>query len=89
MTNNHHINAEISATTRIHSGALSFQFRIGGVTTRTQHFELNDRRWRFIVMFNFGWYFGDGRKARERRRQRRARARESAFVPRTGPLAAL
>jgi hypothetical protein len=85
ITNNHHIGIELSFTTRIHprrpqapgAGELSFQIRVGGVNSRTQHFDLNARRWRMIVMFNAGWYFGDGRRARQRRAQRqRERALE-------------
>jgi hypothetical protein len=76
ILNNHHIGAEVSLTTRIDRGALSFQFRFAGVTSRTQHFELDRRRWRPMIMFNIGWYFGDGRRAAERRRQRQAERRE-------------
>lgn len=72
ILNNHHIGAEVSLTTRIDRGALSFQFRFAGVTSRTQHFELDRRRWRPMIMFNIGWYFGDGRRAAERRRERRS-----------------
>ena len=53
------------------AGELSFQLRVGGVNSRTQHFDLDRRRWRMMVTFNIGWYFGDGRAAK-RRRQRRA-----------------
>lgn len=72
ILNNHHIGAEVSLTTRIDRGALSFQFRFAGVTSRTQHFDVDRRRWRPMIMFNIGWYFGDGRKAAERRRARRS-----------------
>ena len=79
ITNNHHIGLELSFTTRIHpkstaapgAGELSFQLRVGGVNSRTQHFDLDRRRWRMMITFNIGWYFGDGRAAK-RRRQRRA-----------------
>jgi hypothetical protein len=78
ITNNHHIGVELSFTTRIHArreqapgaGELSFQIRIAGVNSRTQHFDLDKRRWRLMVMFNAGWYFGDGRRAKKRRQQR-------------------
>ena len=73
---NHHVGGEVSATTRIDRGALSVQLRMGGVSSRTQHFELDRRRWRFMLSFNAGWYFGTGRKQAERRREReRRRAR--------------
>jgi hypothetical protein len=85
ITNNHHIGVELSFTTRIHAkrkeapgaGELSFQLRVGGVNSRTQHFDLDKRRWRMMVTFNAGWYFGDGRRARQRREERqRQRALE-------------
>jgi hypothetical protein len=75
ILNNHHVGGEISLTTRVDRGALSFQFRFAGVTSRTQHFELDDRRWRPMIMFNIGWYFGDGRKQAERKLERRRRRR--------------
>lgn len=75
IVNNHHIGGEVSMTTRVDRGALSFQFRVAGVTSRTQHFELDDRSWRAMIMFNIGWYFGDGRKQAERQLQRRRRQR--------------
>jgi hypothetical protein len=71
ILNNHHVGVEASLTTRIDRGALSFQLRFAGVTSRTQHFELDSRRWRPMLMFNLGWYFGDGRKQAERQRKRR------------------
>jgi hypothetical protein len=79
ITNNHHIGLELSFTTRIHpkskaapgAGELSFQIRLGGVNSRTQHFDLDKRRWRMMLTFNAGWYFGDGRAAKRRREQRR------------------
>lgn len=70
-TNNHHIGGEISFTTRVDKGALSFILRAMGVNGRTQHFELNKRRWRFMFTFNIGWYFGSGAKQRARQEQRR------------------
>ena len=42
-----------------------------GDAQRTQHFELDKRRWRFMFTFNFGWYFGNGEKQRARQEQRR------------------
>jgi hypothetical protein len=80
ITNNHHVGGELSITTRIHkrresapgAGQFSLQLRIAAVQSTTQHFELRNRRWRVMPMLNAGWYFGDGRRARERRRKRRA-----------------
>ncbi len=69
--NNHQIGGELSFTTRVDKGALSFILRAGGVNGRTQHFELDKRRWRFMFTFNFGWYFGTGEKQRARQEQRR------------------
>lgn len=68
ILNNHHVGGEVSFTTRIDRGALSLQFRFAGVTSRTLHFDLDKRRWRPMIMFNIGWYFGDGRRADRRRR---------------------
>jgi hypothetical protein len=85
ITNNHHIGVEFSFTTRIHqrrkqapgAGELSFQVGIAGVNSRTQHFDLDKRRWRLMLTFNAGWYFGDGTRGRQRRAERqRARALE-------------
>lgn len=77
--NNWHVGAEISATTRVDRGALSFIIRGMGVNGRTMHFELDKRRWRFMFTFNIGWYFGDGSKQRARQRERqRQRAAEGA-----------
>jgi hypothetical protein len=79
IRNNHHIAGEVSLTTRVHkrreaapgAGQLSLQLRVGAVKSTTLHYELNVRRWRAMVMFNAGWYFGDGKRARARRQQRR------------------
>jgi hypothetical protein len=79
ITNNHHIGGELSATTRVDRGALSFQLRLGGVSSRTRHFELDNRRWRFMLSFNAGWYFGDGRKQAAWRRQRERRRSERRY----------
>lgn len=73
ITNNHHVGGEISATTRVDSGALSFQLRLAGVRSHLQHFALDEKGWRFMLMFNAGWYFGDGSKQRARRAERRRR----------------
>ncbi|MEM6294647.1 MAG: hypothetical protein AAGA54_25455 [Myxococcota bacterium] len=71
----HQIGAELSFTTRVHqrrehapgAGELSIILRLSGVRARTQHFEVDNKRWRAMFTFNLGWYFGDGRKARARR----------------------
>ena len=79
---NHHIGGELSFTTRVDKGALSFILRVMGVNGRTQHFDLNKRRWRFMFTFNMGWYFGTGVKQRARQEQRRrekAAAEEREF----------
>jgi hypothetical protein len=68
---NHQIGGELSFTTRVDKGAISFILRAGGVNGRTQHFELDKRRWRFMFTFNLGWYFGTGEKQRARQEQRR------------------
>jgi len=77
---NHHIGGELSFTTRVDKGALSFILRAMGVNGRTQHFDLDKRRWRFMFTFNFGWYFGDGSKQRARQEQRR-REKAAAEAP--------
>ncbi len=85
IINNHQIGAELSFTTRVHqrrkqapgAGELSIQLRISGVNSRTMHFNLDKRRWRAMFSFNLGWYFGDGRRAKQRRVERqRARSLE-------------
>ncbi len=75
ISNPHQIGAELSFTTRVHqrrdnapgAGELSIILRLSGVRARTQHFEVDNTRWRAMFTFNLGWYFGDGRKARARR----------------------
>lgn len=77
LSNAHHIGGELSFTTRIHqkrdsapgAGELSILVRISGINGRTQHFDINSRRWRALFTFGLGWYFGDGKRARARRAQ--------------------
>lgn len=83
ITGNHHIDGELSVTTRIDRGALSIIVRGGGVNGRLQHntttgseLPLNKRRWDFLLTANLGWYFGDGSKSRKRREERRRRRAE-------------
>lgn len=71
ITNNHAVRGELSFTTRVDRGALTFALRLGGVKSHIRHYELNDRSWRFMLGVNIGWYFGDGRKSEERRRKRK------------------
>ncbi len=71
ITNNHHFGGEVSVTTRVDRGALSFQLRIHGVKSRTRHFELDRKRWRPLLMVNLGWYFGDGERQRQRSASRK------------------
>lgn len=78
LSNAHHISGELSFTTRVHrrresapgAGEFSIQLRISGVNGRTQHFDINDRRWRAMFTFGLGWYFGDGKRARARQAER-------------------
>lgn len=78
LSNAHHISGELSFTTRVHrrresapgAGELSIQLRISGVNGRTQHFDIDDRRWRAMFTFGLGWYFGDGKRARARKAAR-------------------
>lgn len=75
LSNAHHISGELSFTTRVHqrresapgAGEFSILLRISGVNGRTQHFDINDRRWRAMFTFGLGWYFGDGKRARTER----------------------
>ena len=75
ITNNHHVGGELSFTTRVDRGALSFIFRLHGVKSRTQHFDLDAKRWRAMAMFNVGWYFGSGEKQRQRQADRKLERR--------------
>lgn len=75
VTNNHHFGGEVSFTTRIDSGALSVWLRLHGVKSRTQHFDLDNKRWRPLLMAGVGWYFGDGSRQRRRQAERRANKR--------------
>jgi hypothetical protein len=75
--NVHHIGAEFSITTRVDKGALSFIFRIAGANGHLMHFDLDKGPckscWKALVMFNFGWYFGDGSKQKKWQRDRELR----------------
>jgi hypothetical protein len=73
ITNNHQVGGELSFTTRVDRGALSFILRFAGVRSHLQHFELDKpKSWRAMFTVNVGWFFGDGSKQRARQRQRRA-----------------
>ncbi|MEM9460207.1 MAG: hypothetical protein AAGF11_38895 [Myxococcota bacterium] len=76
ITANHAVRVELSYTTRIHSGALSFAFRMGGLKSHIRHYDLDDRSWRFFWGFTLGWYFGNGQRADERQQEREQRRRE-------------
>ncbi len=75
LGNAHHIGGELSFTTRVHqrrasapgAGELSIILRIAGINGRIQHFDIDRRRWRAMFTFGLGWYFGDGKRARQRR----------------------
>lgn len=78
LSNAHHISGELSFTTRVHrrresapgAGEFSILLRISGVNGRTQHFDINDRRWRAMFTLGIGWFFGDGKRARARQAER-------------------
>lgn len=73
ILNNHHVGGELSFTTRVDRGAISFILRVAGVRSHLQHFELDKpKSWRPMFTFNIGWFFGDGSKQRARQAQRRA-----------------
>lgn len=76
ITANHAVRVELSYTTRVDRGALSFAVRIGGLKSHIQHYELDSRSWRFFPGLNVGWYFGDGHKSREREQERAQQRRE-------------
>lgn len=78
ITANHAVRVELSYTTRIHTGALAFALRMGGLKSHIRHYELDDRSWRFFWGVQVGWYFGDGHRARERQQQREQQRRERA-----------
>lgn len=76
ITKNHALRAELSYTTRVDRGALSFGLRMGGMKSHIQHYDLDERSWRFSWGLQLGWYFGDGRRSEERRRERQRQRRE-------------
>ncbi|MEM7158331.1 MAG: hypothetical protein AAF799_36165 [Myxococcota bacterium] len=76
ITNNHVVRAELQYTTRVDRGALAFAMRLGGVKSHIQHYALDEKSWRFMFGVNIGWYFGDGHKSEQRRREREDRRRE-------------
>ncbi len=74
VRNNHHIDAEISFTTRDFHGALSFILRVGAVYSTLDHAQRRgERGWRPMVTFNLGWFFGETERGRKRRLAREAR----------------
>lgn len=76
ITANHAVRGEVSYTTRVDRGALSFALRLGGLKSHIRHYDLDERSWRFFVGLNVGWYFGDGHRSEEREQERRERRRE-------------
>jgi hypothetical protein len=76
ITANHAVRGELSYTTRVDRGALSFALRLGGLKSHIRHYDLDERGWRFFVGLNVGWYFGDGHRSAEREQERRDRRRE-------------
>ena len=73
---NHHVDGELSVTTRVDRGALSFIMRGGAVHGHLLHLTINKERWDFLLTFNGGWYFGDGTRAKKRQKERRERRRQ-------------
>lgn len=73
---NHHVDAELSATTRVDRGALSFIVRAGAVHGHLLHLTIDKERWDFLLTLNGGWYFGDGTRAKKRQKERRERRRQ-------------
>jgi hypothetical protein len=76
ITANHAVRGEVSYTTRVDRGALSFALRLGGLKSHIRHYDLDERSWRFFVGLNIGWYFGDGHRSAEREAERRERRRD-------------
>ncbi|MCA9709188.1 MAG: hypothetical protein KDK70_25310 [Myxococcales bacterium] len=77
ITANHAVRVELSYTTRVDRGALTFAARIGGVKSHIRHYQqLDERSWRFMWGVQLGWYFGDGHRAREREQERQRQRRE-------------
>ncbi len=76
ITANHALRAELSFTTRVDRGALGFGLRLGGLKSHIQHYDLDERSWRFFWGLQIAWYFGDGTKSEERQRERQRARRE-------------
>ena len=56
IVNNHHVGGELSFTTRVDRGALSFIVRVAGVRSHLMHFELDKpKSRRALLSFNIGW----------------------------------
>ncbi len=71
---NHHIDLELSFTTRVDRGALSFILRGGAVNTQLWNADIQGKRsWRPMITGNFGWFFGESKRAKQRREARRKR----------------
>jgi len=73
ILNNHHVNGEISLTTKVDRGAIYVAARFGAVTSHVIHYDIDKRRWFPLVMASVGWYFGDGSKQKKWQRQRELR----------------
>jgi hypothetical protein len=71
MLHSHHADGELSFTTRLDRGALSFIARFSMTNGKVWHFDIvGERSWRTMLTFNVGWYFGDGSQARQRKKRR-------------------
>ncbi|RMG95060.1 MAG: hypothetical protein D6705_14480 [Deltaproteobacteria bacterium] len=76
VRNNHHIDGELSFTTRDYHGALSFIFRVSAVHSTLDHLNRRaEKGWRPMFTLNVGWFFGETERGRKRRLAREA-ARE-------------
>lgn len=64
---NHALQVEVSLTSRVDRGALSFGVRVGAMRTHLIHLNLDFERWFPIVTFNLGWFFDLGPERRRRR----------------------
>jgi hypothetical protein len=73
---NHHVDGELSVTTRVDRGALSLIVRCGAVHGHLLHLTIDKERWDFLLTVNGGWYFGDGSRAKKRQKERRERRRQ-------------
>ncbi|MCA9690894.1 MAG: hypothetical protein KC636_14905 [Myxococcales bacterium] len=70
LWNDHLVQGEVSLTTRIDRGALTFAVRLGALNANLLHYDIDRYRWFFRLGLTAGWFWDVGKKRRSRARAR-------------------